>query len=189
MKITFKLSYIISLFFFAVSAWANTHGGEHSEVHHVGPGSLIAPAFNFIVLFGFIIYKIKAPMKKAFEQKSKKVSEILDRAAVKAKEAQVLLDVNTKKLSDVDNEIITIMKNIEDDSRKLAQESERDLKDKTEKLKAEAISRVEAEKKNMISELNRELVNDVMKKTKDLIVSNKTIQNSLNQKMAKEIGQ
>lgn len=192
MKMSSVLFFFFTLIFSTFKVWAETHGGGHAagaEAHHPGMGSLIAPAFNFVVLFGFILYKSKAPMKKAFEQKAKKISEVLDRAGVKAKEAQVLLDLNNKKLSDVDHEAATIMKNTEEDVKRLALDSERDIKDKTEKMKSEAIARVEAEKKNMISELNKELINDVMKKTKALITSNSAVQKSLNQKMAQEIRQ
>lgn len=191
MKMSSVILFFFTLIFSTFKVWAETHGGGHAAggEHHVGPESLIAPAFNFIVLFGFIIYKIKAPMKNAFEQKAKKISEILDRAGVKAKEAQVLLDINNKKLTEVDNEAAAIMKNTEEDAKKLAADSEHDIKEKTEKLKAEAISRVETEKKNMISDLNKELINDVMKKTKGLISSNSVVQKTLNQKMAQEIRQ
>lgn len=187
MKMSSVLFFFITLVFTTFKVWAEGHGGEAHA--HVGPGSLIAPAFNFIVLFSFIIYKAKIPMKKSFEQKAKRISEILDRAGVKAKEAQVLLDISNKKLSDIDHETAAIMKNTEEDARKMAADSEKDIKEKTEKLKAEAIIRVETEKKNMISDLNKELINDVMKKTKGLITSNSAVQKSLNQKMAQEIRQ
>lgn len=186
MKMSSAILFLFGLLFSTFKVWAEGHGEAH---HHAGVSSLIAPAFNFIVLFGFIIYKAKAPMKKAFEQKSKKISEVLDRAGVKAKEAQVLMETNNRKLSEVDNEAALIMKNAEDDVKKLAHESEKEIKDKTEKLKSEAISRVEAEKKGMISDLNKELINDMMKKTKNLITSNAATQKSLNQKMAQEIRQ
>jgi F0F1-type ATP synthase membrane subunit b/b' len=165
-------------------ASGDSHGG-----HVPSPKDLIAPAFNFIVLFGFLIFKIKKPLKQHFEMKAKKVSEVLDRAQVKSKEAQVLFDLNTKKMKEVDQEVANIQKSAEDDARKFAQECDKEAKDKTEKIKNEAIGRVEAEKRALINQLNKELVDDVILKSKKMITTDSNIKKDLTSKVVKEINQ
>ncbi|MFZ4712897.1 MAG: hypothetical protein ACOYL6_04250 [Bacteriovoracaceae bacterium] len=175
----------------AISALAEEHGGGHGAHggHIPSAKDLIAPAFNFIVLFGFLLWKLKAPMQKYFTTKAKKVSEILDRAQVKSKEAQVLFDLNTRKNKDVEQEAANIQKNAEEDAKKFALECDKEAKDKTEKIRSEAIGRVEAEKKALINQLNKELIDEVIMKSKKMITTDANIKKDLTNKVVKEIVQ
>lgn len=181
------------VFFIAATAYANEHGGGHGGGAHGGhapsPKDLIAPAFNFIVLFGFLLYKIKGPMADFFNTKAKKVSEVLDRAQVKSKEAQVLYDLNNKKVKDVEQEAANIQKTAEEDARRYAIECDKEAKDKTEKIRAEAFGRVEAEKRAMINQLNKELIDEVIMKSKKMIATDTNIKKDLTNKVVKEIVQ
>jgi F0F1-type ATP synthase membrane subunit b/b' len=182
---------IFFFFIFVLSFKALASGDAHSAHggHVPSAKDLIAPAFNFIVLFGFLLFKIKKPLKQHFEMKAKKVSEILDRAQVKSKEAQVLFDLNTKKMKEVDQEVVNIQKSAEEDERKFALECEKEAKEKTEKIKHEAIGRVEAEKRALINQLNKELVDDVILKSKKMITTDSNIKKDLTSKVVKEINQ
>lgn len=154
------------------------------DTHHQATiSSLIFPYVNFIVLFGFIGIKLKNPLISFFNQKSKKISEILDRANVKSKEAQVLYDINNKKMSEIIGETNQIVKVAEEDAKKIEIESEHSFKEKQEKLRSEAMNRVEAERAGMISNLNKELINSVIGQTKQKIVNDKDLRTSLNNTM------
>jgi F0F1-type ATP synthase membrane subunit b/b' len=185
-----KLSFFFFILVLSLEALASGdgHGGGHGG-HVPTAKDLIAPAFNFIVLFGFLLFKIKKPLKQHFEMKAKKVSEVLDRAQVKSKEAQVLFDLNTKKMKEVDQEVANIQKSAEEDARKFALDCEKEAKDKTEKIKNEAIGRVEAEKRALINQLNKELVDDVILKSKKMITTDSNIKKDLTTKVVKEINQ
>lgn len=175
-----KLAIILALLAF------NVYASSEAE-HHGSPKDLIAPAVNFFLLFGFLIYKIKGPLAKFFDEKSKKISEVLDRAQVKSKEAQVLFDINTKKINDVENEVNSILKNADEDVRKFSRDTEKETHEKTEKLKSEAVLRIEAERKNFLNKLNQELVDDVVSKAKGFINNDITMKKDLTNKMVKEI--
>ena len=179
-----KFAFIFTLLIADVMAAGDAHGGHHPTMK-----DLIAPTFNFVILFGFLLYKIKAPMKSFFDTKSKKISEILDRAQVKSKEAQVLFDLNTRKVKEADHDAANILKAAEEDAKKFAQDCDREAKDKTEKLKSEAFNRVEAEKKVMINQLNKELVDEVILKSKKIIATDNKVKTDLTTKAVKEIAQ
>lgn len=181
-----KFAIILALL--AYNVYASSEGGHGAQAeHHGSPMDLIAPAVNFFILFGFLIYKLKGPLAKFFDEKSKKISEVLDRAQVKSKEAQVLFDINTKKMNDVENEVSAISKNAEDDIKKFSKDIEKETQDKTEKLKSEAVQRIEAERKNFLNKLNQELVDDVVLKAKGFINNDLNMKKDLTNKMVKEI--
>lgn len=63
--------------------------------------------------------------------------------------------------------------------KKLSQETE----DKIKKLKSDAQLKIEADKKQMVDELNAELLEQVINKTKSTIKTNKDFQSKVSTKM------
>ena len=72
---------------------------------HGSIADLIPPAVNFFILVTFLVIKLKAPIRNLFIKKAEAISETLERANVKSKEAQVMLETQQKKLSNLDNVI------------------------------------------------------------------------------------
>src|SRR6478735_6017835 len=80
-------------------------GAHHGEVHHATISSLLAPALNVGILFGVLVWKLKGPLHSFFVGKSEEVANTLERASLKSKEAQMMLDGESRKMSNLQNEI------------------------------------------------------------------------------------
>ena len=162
----------------ATKAWSSSEGG-----HHASAGDLIAPAFNVAVLFGVLIYATKDKLKGYFVSHSENIANTLDRANIKAKEAQMMLETQQRKMASLETDVKNIHGQAATDvmvfEKKLALETE----EKISKLKIDANSKVVADKKQMIDALNAELLELVIKKTKSTIKENKDHQSKVTSKM------
>jgi F0F1-type ATP synthase membrane subunit b/b' len=156
------------------------HGGEH---HAPSITSLIAPCINVVILFGVLIYVTKDKLKGYFVSKSEEVSNTLDRASIKSKEAQLMLDTQKRKMAALDSEIKNINQQTETDVLTYEKKLSKEVEDKIAKLKVDAASKVQADKKQMMNDLNAELLEQVIAKTKSTIKGNKDFQGKVSSKM------
>jgi F0F1-type ATP synthase membrane subunit b/b' len=155
------------------------HGGGH----HASITSLIAPAINVAIFFGFLFWKLRAPLAEYFANQSKQVANTLERANLKSKEAQIMLEGEKRKLNNLPNEIKSIQQQSEADIVNFEKNLSKEVEDKTQKLKADANAKIQADKKALLDELNAELLNQVISKTKSTIKKNKDYQNKVSTKL------
>src|SRR4051812_17073368 len=87
---------------YAEGAHGGGHGGEH---HAVSITSLIAPAINVGILLAVLVWKLKGPLKDYFVNQSKTIANTLERANLKSKEAQIMLEGEERKMSNLHNEV------------------------------------------------------------------------------------
>lgn len=153
-------------------------GGGHGSVT-----DLIAPAVNVGILLGVLGWKLKEPLKNYFTTKSQEVANTLERASLKSKEAQMMLDGETRKMANLQNELKAIHAQSENDVLTFEKNLSKETEDKTHKLKADANSKIQADKKAALDELNAELLNQVIAKTKTTIKTNKDYQNKVSSKL------
>lgn len=83
--------------------------------HHGSVSDLIAPAFNVAVLAGFLIWKLKGPLKNHFNSQADEVASTLERADLKSKEAEVMLTSQSAKMANLANEVKSIHTQSESD--------------------------------------------------------------------------
>lgn len=169
----------IALFFIAlpVSAIAST-GGHHGSV-----SDLIAPAVNVAILLGFLVWKLKKPLKDHFDSKSIEISNTLERASLKSKEAKLMLQSQERKTANLSNEVKTIQTMAENDILHFENKLAKEVEEKTHKLKIDANSKIQADKKMAMDDLNTELLDQVIKKTKTAIKTNKDYQSKVSTKL------
>lgn len=158
------------------------HGAAHGA-HHSSPTDLIAPAINVAILFGVLIWKLKGPMRDAFVAKSTEVANTLERASLKSKEAKMMLEGEERKMANLQNEIKTIHAQSETDVVTFEKNLSKETEEKSQKLKVDANSKIQADKKAMLDELNNELLNQVIQKTKTTIKTNKDYQSKVSTKL------
>lgn len=151
------------------------HGGHLSD--------LIAPAVNVSILLGVLVWKLKGPLKNYFSSQADEVANTLERVNLKSKEAQIMLESEEKKASNLSNEVKAIHQQAENDVLTYEKNLSRETEDKTQKLKSDANLKLQADKKAALDELNAELLNEVVKKTKSTIKSNKDYQNKVSSKL------
>lgn len=153
-------------------------GGGHGSIT-----DLIAPAINVGILLGVLVWKLKGPLRNYFVGKSVEVANTLERASLKSKEAQIMLDSEARKLATLDNEIKSIHQQSENEVLAFEKNLSKETEDKTHKLKADANSKIQADKKAVMDSLNAELLNQVISKTKTTIKTNKDYQNKVSTKL------
>lgn len=163
---------------FASKAWSSSGSGGHGSL-----SDLIAPTFNVVVLIGVLIFATKDKLKGYFVSQSENVANTLERADIKAKEAHIMLENQKRKLATLDADIKKIHSNSESDVQEFEAKLSKETSQKISKLKEDGNSKVEANKKQMMNDLNRELLEEVMKQTKSTIKDNKEYQNKVSSKM------
>lgn len=173
----FWTAYAVVALSISAKAWSAGNG------HHGSITDLIAPLVNVIVLAGFLIWKLKGPLKKHFDSMSEDVANTLERASLKSKEAQILLENEERKLSNLVKEIKGISQQAETDIFTYEQKLSKEVEDKSHKLKTDADAKIRADKKAMMDDLNGELINQVIAKTKSTIKTNKDYQSKVSNKL------
>lgn len=174
----FWTAYAVLALSLASRAMAAGNGGHHGSV-----SDLIAPAFNVAVLAGFLIWKLKGPLKNHFNSKAEDVASTLERADLKSKEAEVMLTAQSAKMANLDNEVKSIHSQSETDVVTFEKNLSKEVEDKTHKLKTDANNKIQADKKAIMDELNAELLNQVISKTKSTIKTNKDYQSKVSTKL------
>jgi F0F1-type ATP synthase membrane subunit b/b' len=159
--------------------------GGHGTGHHSSASDLIAPSINVGILLGVLLWKLKEPLHNFFVSKAEEVSNTLERAALKSKEAQMMFESETRKMANLQNEIQGIHKQSENDVVIFEKNLSRDTEEKSLKLKTDANLKIQADKKALLDDLNTELLNQVIWKTKSTIKSNQDYQNKVSSKLLK----
>ena len=154
---------------------------------HGSISDLIAPTINVAILLGVLIWKIKGPMKNVFIAKSEEVSNTLERASLKSKEARLMLENEQRKQAHLATEISSIHQQGENDVTAFEKNLAREIEDKSHKLKIDANAKIAAEKKGLMDELNAELLDQVIKQTKETIKTNKDYQSKASTKLLQGI--
>lgn len=159
------------------SAFAAGDGG------HGSAADLIAPAVNVAILAGFLVWKLKKPLNDMFTKKSEDITNTLERASLKSKEAQMMLENEQRKISNLASEMKTLNDQSEIDVKTFEANLSRETQDKIQKMKADATTKIAADKKAIMDELNADLLNQVIAKTKTTIKTNKDFQTKASNKL------
>ncbi len=153
--------------------------------HHGSVTDLIAPAVNVTILVGFLVWKLKTPLTNFFNKKSEEVSNTLERANLKSKEAQMMYENEKRKLSNLTNEVKQIHQQAESDMTLFEKNYSKEIEDKSHKLKSDANLKINADKKQLINELNTQLLDQVITNAKTTIKKNKDFQEKASTKLLK----
>ena len=159
------------------SAFAAGNGG------HGSAADLIAPAVNVALLAGFLVWKLKKPLNEMFTKKSEDVTNTLERASLKSKEAQMMLENEQRKISNLSAEMKNLTDQSEADVKAFEKNLSRETEEKIQKMKADATLKISADKKAVMDELSAELLNEVISKTKTTIKANKEYQSKASNKL------
>lgn len=177
----FWTAYMILGLGWVESAFSAGNGG------HGSPSDLIAPLVNVVLLGGFLIWKLKKPLSDYFTKQAGEVSNTLERASLKSKEAEVMLAAQEKKMANLDNEVRDVHRMTENDLKNYEKLVARETEEKSSKLKADANGKIEAEKRAISQELHMALLDEVIAKTKGTIKGNKEYQNKASSRLVGEL--
>lgn len=163
----------------ASKAW----GASGGDGHHGSITDLIAPAVNVFVLVAALVYATKGKLKNYFDKKADDVANTVERANIKSKEAQMMLESQQRKMANLETELNDIHQQAETDVMVFEKNLSKETEEKVTKLKTDANSKVQADKKLIMDDLNAELLEQVIAKTKSTIKNNKDHQSKVSTKM------
>ncbi len=142
---------------------------------HGSPSDLISSFVNIFLLAGGLLYVLIPKLKVHFGTKSKEVKEIMERAQIKAKEAQMLMETQKKKLLNLDGEIAGIKKEADQEISTYQSNYSKEVEDRISKLKSDAAKKIESEKQELANDLNEQLLDAVIANAKTKIKSDSAL--------------
>lgn len=182
----FWTAYLIFGLSFIESAFSS---GSSAGAHHGSVSDLLAPLVNVVVLVGFLVWKLKKPLSDMFTKQAEEISNLLERASLKSKEAEVMLLSQEKKMANLEHEIKEIHRSTENEIKTFDKNYAREIEEKSFKLKTDATAKIEAERKAITDELHASLLDEVISKTKSTIRGNKEYQSKASSRMLGDIVQ
>tara|TARA_B100001971_G_scaffold213155_1_gene245629 strand:+ start:226933 stop:227457 length:525 start_codon:yes stop_codon:yes gene_type:complete len=140
-----------------------------------GPTDLLPAFLNFGILFLFLGWKLKKPLTGYFSNKSDEIKTILDRANVKAKEAEMMMQMQKKKIDGMKDEINKIMSDVDQQVQDFQSHYSKEIDERIVKLKEDASLKVEAERKQQMDSLSESILNNVISKAKAILKNDKNL--------------
>jgi F-type H+-transporting ATPase subunit b len=152
----------------ALYASGNAAGAEH----HASVFDLIAPAVNFGALFLFILWKLKTPLKKMFDQNSVNVEKAYKDADEKNKEAMIKLEMYQKKMELINSDIQNVMKETEQNLKHFRESHIEETNETISRIEKDMKNRLKYEVDSLVKEINAELISEVVSNVKQSISEN-----------------
>lgn len=170
-----------SFMFIALTATAVAAGnGAH---HEPSIKDLIYPAINFLLLAGFLVWKLKGPMKDMFDKKASDVQSLMTSAAQKNKDAEEKLKNLQSKMANLPAELSKIQKDYEGDVATFITTQAGETQSVIARSKRDYESKIEGEKNELVEKLNEDLLNSVIAKTQQTINGNGDMKKSATTKI------
>ncbi len=157
---------------------------EHAEVT---VKSLAWPAFNFFVLVSVLVITARKPISKIFTEKSRKIQELFRLAENKYKEAKHRHDEVTEKLKNVDHEAEKIIHEAHVEAEHLEQRFHEELRERTDRMWSDSHYLIEAERRQLETELNQEVIEVVVKEAKEKIGANNDYKKKASNKLLESV--
>lgn len=164
-----------------VLAAGDGHGGGHAT-------DLIAPAVNVAILVGFLVWKLKSPLKNHFTEKAESVANQMNSAEIKAREAEEMIKRAESKMSNLDQEIASVKKQTEEEIKEFEKTYQSETEAKIAKLSVDAEARVEAEKNAKLNSLNEELIDKIIEDAKAMVKGDPSKSQKITEKLLQSLG-
>lgn len=146
---------------------------EHEAAHHEPSiWDLKYPALNFVILVGFMVWKLKKPLADMFDKKADDVKTLMESAEKQSKDANQKLQELESKIKNIDSELVKINGDYESDVVSFAKNQSTDTQTVIARMRRDVESKLEGEKKELNDELKHDVLNLVVAKTKNTIGSN-----------------
>jgi F-type H+-transporting ATPase subunit b len=151
---------------------------------HGSPLDLIPPFINFILLFGFIIYKIKKPLGDFFVKKSHGIEETLKRAELKSHESKSLFELASKRLSSLPSEMSKLEAEVESETNQIIKGLKAEAEETKKKQETDLQRRIEAERNQKIKLLELNFLNEAMASVKSKLKNNSQMRSEISKNLS-----
>lgn len=154
---------------------------------HGSPSDLIPSVVNIAILLSGLVFLLKGKLSSFFTDKSVVIAEMMERAEIKAKEAQMMMDMQKKKIEGAQAEIAELKKDTEKQIAAFESEYKKEVDERIQNMKEDAGSKIEAEKTNLLNELNSNLLDQVIVKAKQKIKSEQSLKSKATESLIGEL--
>lgn len=149
-----KTSLIFFLFCFNLFAAGE---GENASIL-----DLTWPAFNALLFFSFLIFKMKKPLTNFFEQNAKNIMEYRKSAQEKQRETERKLSEAQKKMENIRQDSQRIMEQTKADTERFKEVQEKEAQEKVERFRKEAQAQVAFENTQTQKENMQKILSDLV---------------------------
>jgi F-type H+-transporting ATPase subunit b len=160
---------------------------EEAAHHEPSIFDLKYPILNFIVLFGFLAWKLKKPVSEMFNKKSDDIKSLMNSAEKQSKDAHEKLQAFNAKMKNIESEVVQISSDYENDAVSFAKNLHEETETSIARMKRDLRGKLEGEKKEMLDDLNHEVVSKVIANAKNEIGKNPEHRKSATQKIITEL--
>lgn len=161
--------------------------GKSKGDHVASVADLKWPAMNFLMLFGFLFFKLKKPISKMFDKNAEDVKELFQVADEKNKEAEIKLNMYQGKVSQIDADCQRILDTSVTEGNTFSKEQESEFNGLVDRLQKDSVNKLEHEKKVLLGQMESTLVDEVISRAKKSISGDKEIQTKATNKMVSQI--
>lgn len=141
-------------------------GGGHGHV-----SDLLPNAVNLSLLIIILTVLLRKKLQAFFTDKSVLISDMVERAEIKAKEAQLMMEKQKKKIEGAEAEINKLKSEVDDQIKTFESEYSKEVDERIVKMKEDAGHKIEAEKVALLNALNSNLLDQVIVNAKKKIKS------------------
>lgn len=159
---------------------------EEAAHHEPSVLDLKYPLVNFIILLA-ILSKVVKPLREKFNKQATDVKSLMESAARNNKDAEEKLATFQTKIKNLDSELVKITTDYESEAAQFARNQSEETQTTIARMKRDLENKLQGERKEMIDELNHDLLNKVIASTQATIKSNKDFQTRATSKIVSEI--
>ncbi len=154
--------------------------------HEVSILDLKYPLVNFIILLA-ILSKVVKPLREKFNKQAADVKSLMDSASKNNKDAEERLNNFQQKIKNLDSELVKITTEYESDAAQFAKNQNEETQTTLARMKRDLENKLEGERKELVDQLNHDLLNKVVASTQATIKGNKDFQTKATQKIVSEL--
>lgn len=177
-----------ALYSFMFVALAETVVAAESGAHHEPSiKDLMYPTINFLVLLGFLIWKLKNPTREMFNKQASEVQSLMNSAAQKSKDAEDRLKTLKSKMANLGSELSKIQKDYESDVANFVQIQAGETQSTITRTKRDFENKLEGEKNELVEKINEDLINSVIAKAQQTISSSADMKIRATSKIVSEL--
>lgn len=152
-----------------------------------GIASLKWPAINFALLFGFILWKIRVPLKNYFMENHQATKQLYHLARERDKEAKIKLEMYQKKMDEVDVDCEKILEQGKASVESFSHNYRQELTHKKERFKTEEEQKIKQHQLQAQQKLKEILVSNIIAKVEEKIRSEGKLKGQVTKKLLSQL--
>jgi F-type H+-transporting ATPase subunit b len=160
---------------------------EEATHHEPSVFDLKYSTLNFIVLFGFLGWKLKKPLSEMFNKKSEDIKSLMNSAEKQNRDAEERLNQFKAKIKNLDSEITQINTDYDNDAVSFAKFQKEETETSIARMKRDLQNKLDGERKELLDELSHEMVSKVIAKAKSTIALSLDHRKNATQKILTEL--